>query len=364
MADRADWLRLTLTPKVGGAAQRSLLAALGPPKQVLAASRGTLAGIVGHETADRLLAGPDPTAVETALEWLKTPAHHLVTLADPAYPPALLEISDPPSVLYVIGDPSILASSSLAIVGARSATPQGLDNARAFARRLAEAGLTIVSGLALGIDGAAHRGTLEVPTGRTVAVIGTGADRVYPARHRELAHQIAAQGAIVSEFPLGTPPAAHHFPRRNRLIAGLARGVLVIEAAPDSGSLITARLAAENGREVLAIPGSIHSPLARGCHRLIRDGAKLVETAHDVLEELRWGQSGMPSDSPSADAPAAPELAPEHAAVLQAMGYDPVEPGTLAERCGLTLDALYAILLELELGGHIRALPGNRFQRI
>lgn len=361
MDERDAWLRLTLVAGVGAATQRSLLSALGPPEQILSASRGTLAGIVGRELADRLLAGPDPAQFEAALAWLAEPAHHLVTLADADYPPALLEIPDPPTALYLIGEPACLHRPALAVVGARSATPQGIDNARAFARSLAASGLCIVSGLALGIDTAAHRGALEADDGLTIAVIGTGADRVYPARNRDLAHRIAARGAILSEFPLGTPPLAHNFPRRNRILAGLARGVLVVEAATDSGSLITARLAAENGREVMAIPGSIHSPLSRGCHRLIRDGAKLVETAADVLDELRWNAGS------TAAAQVAPQPAPgdpQAALVLETMGYDPVPTELLAQRCGLTLDALYAILLALELDGRIRGLPGSRFQRL
>lgn len=361
MDDREAWLRLTLTPGVGAAAQRSLLSALGPPAHIFSASRGTLSGIVGREIADPLLAGPDPARLDAATAWLAEPDHHLVTLADAAYPPALLEISDPPTALYVIGNPDLLSRPALAVVGARSATPQGADNAHAFARSLAESGLVIVSGLALGIDTAAHRGALEAADGQTIAVIGTGADRVYPARNRDLAHRIAARGAIVSEYPLGTPPVAHNFPRRNRIIAGLARGVLVVEAATDSGSLITARLASENGREVLAIPGSIHSPLSRGCHRLIRDGAKLVETAADVLDELRWNTSSAVS---AASAPPTVPANPQAARVLEAMAYDPVTPETLVERCGLTLDALYAILLALELDGRVASLPGSRFQRL
>ncbi len=362
MNDEADaWLRLTLCPGVGPAAQRALLSALGPPEQILSASRGTLAPIIGRESADRLLAGPDPETLRATLAWLAEPGNHIVTLADPDYPPSLLEITDPPTLLYVKGDASLLARPSLAIVGARSATAQGAANAQAFADALARAGLAIVSGLALGIDAAAHRGALEAD-GATIAVIGTGADRVYPARNRSLAHRIAEHGVIVGEFPLGTPPVAANFPRRNRIIAGLARGVLVVEAATSSGSLITARLAAENGREVLAIPGSIHAPLSRGCHRLIRDGAKLVETADDVLDELRWGSAKK--IEPAQDAPRVSDDAPDTAAVLAALGHDPVDLDTLLARSGLTLDALYAILLALELDGRIAGLPGGRYQRL
>jgi len=362
--DLSAWLRLTFVPGLGPARQRSLLAAFGLPAQLFAASRTAIAAVVGATLADALLAAPDTVRIEAARAWAAEPGNHILTLADPGYPRALLDIADPPVLLYLKGDPSLLARPALAIVGARSATPQGVSNAHAFARALGEAGLTIVSGLALGIDAAAHRGALADPGGTTVAVIGTGADRVYPARNQALAREIAAHGVIVSEYPLETPAHAHNFPRRNRLIAGLARGVLVVEAALGSGSLITARLASESGREVFAIPGSIHSPLARGCHRLIRDGAKLVETAADVLEELAWGVPDGARDA--ASAPTARIALPdgEAARVLAALGHDPADVDTLATRSGLTLDALYAILLALELDGHLTRLPGGRFQRL
>lgn len=381
--DLAAWLRLTLLPGIGPERQRSLLAAFGLPGQVFAAGRSAIAAVAGADTADLLFAAPDEARIAAALAWAAEPGNHILTLGDAAYPRGLLEIPDPPVLLYVKGDPALLAGTALAIVGARSATPGGVANAQAFAEHLAGAGLTIVSGLALGIDAAAHRGALNQADGKTVAVIGTGADRVYPARHQALAREIAERGVIVSELPLGTPALPHNFPRRNRLIAGLARGVLVVEAAVGSGSLITARLASECGREVFAIPGSIHSPLARGCHRLIRDGAKLVETAADVLDELAWGGTARPPAQPATrsaargrrraaeDAsqalfpPPAPdaELPPEQAAVLGALGHDPLDVDTLAARSGLTLDALYAILLSLELDGRISRLPGGRFQR-
>ncbi|MBD5801439.1 hypothetical protein AZOA_08530 [Azoarcus sp. Aa7] len=381
--DLAAWLRLTLLPGIGPERQRSLLAAFGLPGQVFAAGRSAITAVAGADTADLLFAAPDEARIAAALAWAAEQGNHILTLGDAAYPRGLLEIPDPPVLLYVKGDPALLSSSALAIVGARSATPGGAANAQAFAEHLAGAGLTIVSGLALGIDAAAHRGALEQADGKTVAVIGTGADRVYPARHQALAREIAQRGAIVSELPLGTPALPHNFPRRNRLIAGLARGVLVVEAAVGSGSLITARLASECGREVFAIPGSIHSPLARGCHRLIRDGAKLVETAADVLDELNWGGTARPPAQPAArsaargrkraaeDAsqalfrPPAPDadLPPDQAAVLGALGHDPLDVDTLTARSGLTLDALYAILLSLELDGRISRLPGGRFQR-
>jgi DNA processing protein len=360
--DLPDWLRLTLVPGLGAERQRQLLSALGPPAQIFASGRAAIAGVIGGPLADCLLETDGGDAVIAALAWAQEPGNTILCLADGAYPPALLDIHDPPVLLYCKGEVPRLSAFSLAIVGARSATPQGLANASAFARSLSRAGITIVSGLALGIDAAAHEGALQ-GAGGTVAVIGTGADRIYPARNQALARRIAEAGVIVSEFPLGTPALAHNFPRRNRLIAGLARGVLVVEAALGSGSLITARLAAEQGREVFAIPGSIHSPLSKGCHRLLRDGAKLVETAEDILEELpphiRHDAPQQPealSDAASSDSAAS--------RLLLALGHDPVDGDTLALRCGLTADALYAILLPMELDGQVARLPGGRFQRL
>ena len=292
------------------------------------------------------------------------PGQHIITLADAAYPPALLEIADPPCVLYVRGRPELLQTPSLGVVGSRNATTQGLRNAEDFARTLADAGLCITSGLALGIDAAAHRGALAA-AGATVAVIGTGADRVYPARNKELALAIAEHGAIVSEFPLGTPVLAHHFPRRNRIIAGLSLGVLVVEAALESGSLITARLAGEQGREVFAIPGSIHSPLARGCHQLLKQGAKLVESAADILDEL------APQLAANANRRQEPAIGQEAASassndppLLAALGHDPCSFDELAERTHLNSADLASALLDLELAGKIAVLPGNRYQRL
>ncbi|ACK52897.1 DNA-processing protein DprA [Thauera aminoaromatica] len=380
--DLADWLRLACIPGVGTQGQRALLAAFGLPGHIFAAGRGALAAVVGGQAADAVLAVPAHEDIERTLAWASEAGNRVLTLADADYPRQLFDIADPPVLLYVKGEPALLSRPGIALVGARSATAAGEANAEAFARTLAQQGLVVVSGLALGIDAAAHRGALAAgSTGAgTVAVIGTGIDRIYPARNAALAREIAAAGAVVSEFPLGTPPLQHNFPRRNRLIAGLAEGVLVVEAALGSGSLITARLATETGREVFAIPGSIHSPLSRGCHRLIRDGAKLVETAEDVVEELR-GRLGWPApvaasvkDRRSRGAvPAVPAAPPRQAAlaldgertrVLEAIGHDPVDLDTIAARCGLTVDALYAILLPLELEGRLAKLPGGRFQRI
>jgi len=355
----AAWLRLTLTPGVGAGSQRQLLAAFGLPENIYAAGHSALAAVVGSPIARTVLEHDTAAAVDGALAWADEPGNNVITLGDPLYPAALLEIPDPPVLLYVKGDPALLSRQSIAVVGARSATPQGEANAEAFATVLSQGGLGIVSGLALGIDAAAHRGGLAGP-GSTVAVIGTGADRIYPARNAALARRIAEAGAIVSEYPLGTAPLAHNFPRRNRLIAGLAKGVLVVEAALKSGSLITARLAIDCGREVFAIPGSIHSPVARGCHQLIRDGAKLVESAEDILEELRL-------DTCRTAAPAVPAMEPdddENAPVIASLGHDPVDMDTLVQRTSLTPEALYAILLTLELEGRVSRLPGGRFQRL
>jgi DNA processing protein len=354
-AELPGWLRLSLAPGVGGQTLRKLLTEFGLPSRVLAAGRAALARSVGETLAASITAADGAAAaVDAALAWAEAAGHSIVTLADRAYPPRLLEIPDPPALLYVDGRAELLARPALAIVGSRNATPQGIENAIAFARALSEAGLTIVSGLALGIDAAAHRGALA-GEGATVAVLGAGADVAYPPRNRELQREIAARGAVVSEFPLGTPAVAGNFPRRNRLISGLARGVLVVEAALASGSLITARLAAEQGRDVFAIPGSIHSPLAKGCHALIKDGAKLVESAADVLGEL-----GLP-----APARTVPQSSPEVAhGLLEHLGHDPCNVDTLCRRSGLTPDIVSAMLLQLELEGRVASLPGGRYQRI
>ena len=377
--ERSAWLRLTLTPGLGPATARRLLAVFGLPDAIFAASVATLTPHAGDAMA-RELAGPaSPTqreAMQATARWLaSSPSNHLLTLADPLYSAGLLAMSDPPPVLYAIGQLDLLARPGLAIVGSRSATRQGEATAEAFAAGLARAGLAIVSGLALGIDAAAHRGALDA-AGGTIAVVGTGADVVYPATNRALTTRIRAQGLVLSELPLGTPAIAFNFPRRNRLIAGLARGVLVVEAALRSGSLITARLAAEQGREVFAIPGSIHSPVAKGCHRLIREGAKLVESVQDILEELRiapavtaaipastTGSAATAADPPSEASPAEPR-APAQQALLDALGHDPASLDALAERTGRPAGELSALLLELELTQDVERLPGDRYQRL
>lgn len=358
----AAWLRLTLIPGLGGEKQRKLLAAFGLPEAIFAAGPWAVREIVGDRATGLLFDTDSQAQVESALAWLEAPGHHLVTLADSAYPQALLQIPDPPTVLYVRGNPEHLSRPSIAIVGSRNATPQGLQTAETFARTLANQGWNIVSGLALGIDGAAHQGALAAH-GTTVAVIGTGADRLYPARNKELALAIAEQGAIISEFPLGTPALAANFPRRNRIISGLARGVLVVEAAPESGSLITARLAGEQGREVFAIPGSIHSPVARGCHKLIKQGAKLVETAQDILDEL----GVVPQAANTQPHPASVEGSTEQALedpLLAALGYGPTTLDELVARTGLSAAELLPKLLTLELAGHLASLPGNQYQAL
>jgi DNA processing protein len=357
--ERLAWLKLSLTPDLGGAGLRRLLAAFGDPQRVLAASRGELSRHVPDATAVAIREGNTAEALAVASAWLDDPLNSIVTLADHHYPPCLLQIADPPPLLYVKGRAELLSRPSLAIVGSRNATAQGVANAEAFARTLSDAGLTIVSGLALGADAAAHRGGLDGASS-SVAILGTGADIVYPARNRTLAHALAERGALVSEFALATRPLAGNFPRRNRLISGLALGCLVVEAAADSGSLITARLAAEQGREVFAIPGSIHSPLAKGCHRLIKQGAKLVENARDILEEL---QIPAPAPAPAAPAPAAAADARTRR-LLEALGDEALDRDTLATRCRLQPAELAALLTQLEIDGEVAALPGGLIQRL
>lgn len=357
--ERSAWLRLLLTPGVGSGTARRLLAAFGLPQDIWRHGPGTWEPVVGSRVAQALQVEPEGLAdAQRRLEhWLAaSPEHHLVSLGDPHYPDALLQTADPPLLLHVQGQIAILAHPhKLAIVGSRNPTPQGAANARLFARSLAESGLCIVSGLALGVDAAAHTGALD-GDGPTIAVVGTGLDTVYPPRNEALAQRIVAQGAIVSEYLLGTPPLAPHFPQRNRIISGLSLGTLVVEAAVRSGSLITARLASEQGREVFAIPGSIHAPQSRGCHALIRQGAKLVESAQDVLEDLR-----LDAGAATLSAPLAAE-APD--SLLSAMGFDPVGFDALQARTGLDTGTLQARLLELELDGQIGRLPGGLLQRV
>ena len=358
------WLALRRLPGVGARMQRELLEHLGSIENIFSASRGQLEQVLAgkSEVINAILAGPDTGAFQTELEWLDQSSHHLLVWSDADYPPLLREIADPPVLLYVMGNRQVLSSPQVAIVGSRNPSPMGRENAQAFARSLTGAGLTITSGMALGVDGAAHRSALETG-GITIAVAGTGLDRVYPARHRDLAHEIIKHGALVSEFALGTPPLPENFPIRNRVISGLSLGTLVVEAALQSGSLITARLATEQGREVFAIPGSIHAPQARGCHALIRQGAKLVETAQDILEELGPLASVTRRIAPDHAAPT-PVLDAPMTALLQQIGHDPVSVDTLIERSGLTADAVSSMLLQMELNGLVSSCPGGKVQRI
>ena len=386
-AEFEAWHRLAHTTGLSRAAARALLKACGSAQAAAQLGADEVAALAGTRAATAWRAAPGPNGqarLLAARRWREGPQRHVLALGEPNYPELLLHAPDPPLLLYVQGEAALLRASPahsrmLAVVGSRQPTPAGRAHARAFSRAFAQAGVTVVSGLAMGVDAAAHEGALE-GGGPTVAVTGTGPDLVYPSRHRDLAARIAAQGAIVSEYPPGTPSRAEHFPQRNRIIAGLAHGTLVVEAALQSGSLITARLAAESGREVFAIPGSIDSPQSRGCHSLIRQGALLVEAAHDVLAELGWAPAAAPpapapargeTDSPggaSAPAPAqaGPEPRPASGAVrvlLEALGFEPADLDTLALRTGMPGPELAARLLELELEGRVNRMPGGLFQR-
>jgi len=347
----AAWLKLNLIPGLGNESLRRLLQAFGSPDSILAASVSELSLHVKPVVARAIANGIEDSLLAPVVAWLDDPLNRIVTLADAEYPQSLLNIADPPLLLYVKGRLDLLNARSLAVVGSRSASAQGVRNAEAFSKSASEIGLCIVSGMAHGIDAAAHRGGLQ-SAGSSIAVVGTGLDKVYPAANRELAHQLAQHGTIISEFPLGTPPLAANFPRRNRIISGLSAGCLVVEASLQSGSLITARMALEQGREVFAVPGSIHSPQSKGCHALIKQGAKLVESAQDILEEL-----GIASSSGSASAVV------NHPLFVH-LGYDPVDVETLADRSNLTIAELSAILLQLELDGAVANLPGGLYQRI
>ncbi len=418
-SELAAWLRLSLA--TSSVPARKLLAAIGSPTAIFERTAPELGAIVGPQTARDVLAMPPTLAALLAATkaWLEQSPHHqgegkvcraILTLDDPGYPRSLLHIPDPPLMLYALGmspmwtngAPFSLVperSNALAIVGSRNASPQGLELARKFAQHFSDNGVVVVSGLALGVDGAAHEGALAGAS-PTVAVIGTGLDRVYPKRHHDLAHRIAHQGVILSEYHLGTPALAPNFPRRNRLISGLALGTLVVEAAIESGSLITARMAAEQGKDVFAIPGSVHSPHAKGCHKLIKQGAKLVETADDVMSELQLDLGLMVAghdEAPLETAVQADEFhptqvaerestfdqtqqfwhsnrlsmeAPEtmsnplHTDILMAMGYDPLDVNSLAARSALDMSTLLAHLLELELMGRVARMPGGRYQQV
>jgi DNA processing protein len=371
-AEPEAWLSLDLIPGVAGERVRVLLGRFGAPSAVLAqtvssivaALNGAGLGRNSQKIAEAIAAGPEAERLNAALTWLEGESNHLLTLADSDYPSALLEIADPPPLLYLKGDRGLLGRPGIAVVGSRNATPVGLQNAEAFSRSLSQSGLTIISGMALGIDAAAHRGGLDGGAS-SVAVVGTGLDLVYPARNKTLAKELVEKGLIISEFSLGTPALATNFPRRNRIISGLSRGALVVEAALASGSLITARQAAEQGREVFAIPGSIHSPFSKGCHQLIKQGAKLVDEANDILVELQWraGTSKAVAPPTSSDGLQTVVEATEDP-ILTAMGYDPVSIDALVERVEFAADQVMARLTELEIDGVIAPLPGGRYQRL
>ena len=377
------WLRLSMTTGIGRDTARRLLAAFGEPSQIFMQTESGLRQVVSAAQAQALLQTPDgwQALTQNTQNWLQTAtdptvSRAVITLGDARYPAAMLDTPDPPLMLHALGQVDALQGlhrlCAVAMVGSRNPTPQGLINAREFASSLSASGLVVVSGMALGIDGAAHEGALQGAAAgalATIAVVGTGLDRVYPKQHRDLAHRIALRGVILSEYPLGTPPLAHHFPQRNRLISGLSQATLVVEAALPSGSLITARQALEQGRDVMAIPGSIHSAQAKGCHALIKQGAKLVESAQDVLEELRLpsharAQSTEPDQSVLDLRTTDPAVLNDETALLEAMGHDPVSLDALQARCGWPTAQLQGQLLELELLGQVGRLPGGLFQRI
>jgi DNA processing protein len=345
-------LVLSQIPGLGNEGLRRLLLAFSSPDAVLHASVSSLSQYVKPAVARAIAEGFENPEFPHVAVWLEDPLNCVLTIADAEYPQALLNTIDPPLILYIKGRLDLLNSPALAVVGSRNATTQGIRNAEAFAKSSSEAGLCIVSGMAQGIDAAAHIGGLQ-GIASSVAVVGTGLDKVYPASNRELAHRLAQNGTIVSEFALGTPPLAANFPRRNRIISGLSLGCLVIEASLQSGSLITARLALEQGRDVFAIPGSIHSPQSKGCHALIKQGAKLVEGAQDILEELGHFAGGLPATATTFQHP-----------LFAHLGFDPLDAESLAQRSGLTIGELSAILLQLELDGHIASLPGGLYQRL
>jgi DNA processing protein len=361
--DLPAWLAALYAPGLGARLLETLREELGSMQAIVGASAERLHRHGVSEAMARALRRPDLERTERDLRWLDGPGRGLITLDDPRYPALLRCIDDPPIALFYAGNPEILRLPQLAIVGSRNPTASGRDTAEAFARHLSECGLSIVSGLATGIDGAAHRGALK-GSGHTVAICGTGLDQVYPPSHRDLAGRIAASGVLMSEYGVGTPPIRYHFPRRNRIISGLAVGTLVVEAARKSGSLITAHQATAQGREVFAVPGSIHNPLARGCHQLLREGAKLVESAQDILSELgalveahttfvdEEDESSHVFDDDG-----------DYQKLLDSLDFDPIDMDTLIQRTGLTADALSSMLLILELQGRVLAVSGGRFVR-
>ena len=358
MREIESWLALGLIDGLGGESIRRLLMAFGTPAEIFSANIASLERVVKRKVAYNIVQGVDEKRIAPTLKWLEDPPNSIITLADSEYPSLLLNISDPPPILYLKGKRELLNSCTLAIVGSRNATPQGLANAEAFAEAASNAGLCIASGMASGVDAAAHRGGLR-GSAASIAVVGTGLDLVYPAGNRELAHELAEKGALISEFPLGTPAIGSNFPRRNRIISGISHGCLVVEAALRSGSLITARQALEQGREVFAIPGSIHSPLSKGCHALIKEGAKLVESADDILCELGYRFTQSTAHNAAAD-----ESDGEESVLLRHLGHDITNIDTLCVRSGLTVEMVSAMLLAFELDGVVASLPGGRYQRL
>ena len=359
LVEKSLWVALSFIQGLGAQTFCHLLKAFGDPANIFATPFKQLTEIVTEKIAIDISKGADEDALKNTIQWLSQPNNYLVTLDDMHYPKALLEINDPPPFLYAKGNLALLNQPSIAIVGSRSASVQGEKNAEAFAQGLCENGLCVVSGMALGIDGAAHRGALKA-NGATVAVVGTGLDIVYPAKHRDLAHQIIEKnGLIISEFALGTPSKPQNFPKRNRIISGLSLGCLVVEANLQSGSQITARLAGEQGREVFAIPGSIHSPMSKGCHQLIKQGAKLVDDLRDIIDEI--GIENITRQN--AENSSAPEASAEHK-LLDLMGFEPTSLEALVHLSDLTVSELSSILMMLELEGKIASLNGGLYQKI
>ena len=362
MSELKDWLTLCHVRHLGPITFHKLLNEFGTPSAILGSGHSRLQSIgLSKQIIDGIIS-PDTQSISQDLEWLQNSSHHVITIQDKHYPKLLRQITDPPPVLYAIGEkefvPQLLSEPQLAIVGSRNATINGKQIATDFAQKIAESGLVITSGLASGIDGAAHKGALIPQSGATIAVTACGLDRVYPANHKLLAEQIAKQGVLISEFPIGTTPKPGHFPRRNRIISGLSLGVLVVEASSKSGSLITARIAGEQGREVFAIPGSIHSPLSKGCHALIRNGAKLIETVAEILEEVKNHidlSDSVHQVSLSANEPDLGQnsIDPDYEKVLNSMGYDPISIDNVIEQSGLGAEVVSSILLILELNGEI-----------
>lgn len=364
MSDPGLWLTLLQAPGIGARSAAELLQHFGSISKVFSAGNQDLQALGISAEARRAMRTPDSDTLKRNLEWLGRDRNHFLALDDEAYPALLKTIPDPPMLLFIRGNKDCLGLPQLAMVGSRNPTPAGLDTARLFARHLSVSGLAITSGLALGIDSASHRGALDAG-GVTIAVCGCGLDRVYPAGQESLAESICQDGALISEFPPGTPPSRKNFPQRNRIVSGLSVGTLVVEAARSSGSLITARHAAEQGREVFAVPGSIHSPQSRGCHQLIRQGAKLVESAADIFEELGAMVSVLAEtareDDPQEPAPPAVDHDRSHQQLLITLGEETLPIDTLAERSGLTAREVSSMLLILELQGLVQTAPGGRY---